>query len=137
MPIAMRLMAQGSERWKNRLKLFPLVPADPGLAENARKKVTPNVALVRIRQRDGRVAAHHVLVLAAGIWPTKASLLEVADKIPAFHRAECRHYTASLKVSDNPSTIGSGRLRETRKRIQPSRTSSSSSRQASSVAAFA
>ena len=67
--------------------------------------------------------------------PEKALVISVDEKsqIQALDRTQPRHQTTSLTANRSPLTVGKGMFLETRKSIHSSRTSSSSSRQPSSV----
>lgn len=130
---------RGTTRPSRRIRseLFPGGSVDAGLAQDPSEQVAPDVTLVRIGESNGDGVPDHELVPAPRIRPLEAEPPEVSDQITAPGGSERRHYTTLPIVSVMAPAEGIGRPRYTRSKSHSSRTSPSSSRQASSVAAFA
>src|SRR4028118_988800 len=112
---------------------LPLVSVDTGLAEDPDQQLPPDVAPVRVRDPNSHFTPDHELVFPSGEGTIEPEPEKVTNQVPSADRTEGGHQPPLRMRSSRPSSSGTGRLRETRKKIHSSSTSSSSSRHASSV----
>jgi arginine decarboxylase len=112
---------------------LPFASVDARLAEDPDQQLPPDVAPVRVRYPDGCFTPDHELVLPSGKGAVEPEPEKITNQVPPADRAEWWHQPTLRMRSSTPSSWGTGRLREMRKKIHSSSTSSSSSRHASSV----
>src|SRR5439155_14236740 len=110
---------------------------DSSFAQDPREQIAADVRRVGIWDAHRRRSPDHDLMPRAHERALEAELRQTANEVNPTDRADRRHYTASLTLRSIPFATGKVMFLRSRIRIQSSRTSLNSSRQASSVSALA
>jgi hypothetical protein len=76
-------------------KPLPFISVNSGLPQDPGEKVSTDVTLVRVGNRQPDFSSDHVLVFTPHIRAFKPQLSEMVDQPPPLDGAKSRHYTAS------------------------------------------